>query len=289
MSPVVKRKREKFTIPSKYLLFTLTLVCSILIVISLFTPRLENVIDNTIGNVVIPFQKGFSSVGNFLDERYFEFTEISRLLEENDLLQQEINELELEISRLQQDKYELVHLQQLFELDQQYESYEKVGARIISASEGNWFYSFTIDKGSDDGILEGMNVIADGGLVGLVSKVGSNWSQVTAIIADTSNISAQILSTEENFIVTGSLSGMKTDGTILFTQLLDDGQLQVGDKIVTSHISDKYLPGLVIGYIATIEQDANNMTKSGTVLPNVDFHKLDEVLVITTMKEEIEE
>jgi rod shape-determining protein MreC len=59
--------------------------------------------------------------------------------------------------------------------------------------------------------------------------------------------------------------------------------------VVTSSISDKYLPGLVIGYMDEIHPDANNMTKSGSLLPVVDFNHLDEVLVILNLKEYYEE
>ena len=62
-----------------------------------------------------------------------------------------------------------------------------------------------------------------------------------------------------------------------------------GDKIVTSNISDKYLPGILIGYINTINTDSNNLTKSGYITPAVDFEHLEEVLVILELKQTIEE
>ena len=216
--------------------------------------------------------------------------EIEALQEENSALKEQVDELTLEINRLQQDKYELAHLQQLFELDAQYESYEKVGARIVGSESVNWYYSFLIDKGSNDGLTVDMNVIADGGLVGIITDVGPNWSRVTSIISDEINVMGRVLSTEDNLIISGDLASVKADGNIAFSQLLDtDDQVHSGDKVVTSSISDKYLPGLVIGYIDNIYADANNMTKSGTLLPVVDFSHLNEVLVILDLKENYEE
>lgn len=60
--------------------------------------------------------------------------------------------------------------------------------------------------------------------------------------------------------------------------------MSVGDKIVTSNISDKYLQGILIGYVNEIVTDSNNLTKSGYVTPVVDFKHLEEVLVITDLK-----
>ena len=191
---------------------------------------------------------------------------------------------------MQQDKYELAHLQKLFELDAQYESYQKVGARIVGSESVNWYHSFLLNKGSDDGLMINMNVIADGGLVGIITDVGPNWARVTSVISDEINLMGRVLSTQDNLIVSGNLAMVKADGTISFSQLLDsDDQVKTGDKVVTSSISDKYLPGLVVGYIDKAEFDANNMTKSGSILPVVDFNHLDEVLVILDLKENYEE
>ena len=65
----------------------------------------------------------------------------------------------------------------------------KVGARIIARDSGNWFHAFTINKGTDDGLAVDMNVIADGGLVGRIVDIGSNWAKVNAVINDDSNVS----------------------------------------------------------------------------------------------------
>lgn len=290
MSPLVKKKGEKFTIPSKYLLFALTSVCAVMVILSLFTNVFEAVLNRVAGNMIIPFQRGITYVGGFITDKADNLREIEALLEENSLLKTKVDELTLEINRLQQDKYELAHLQKLFKLDAQYESYEKVGARIVGSESVNWYHSFLIDKGSDDGLKVDMNVIADGGLVGIITDVGSNWSRVTSIISDEINLMGRVLSTEDNLIVSGNLATVKTNGTISFSQLLDtDDQVHTGDKVVTSSISDKYLPGLVIGYIDKAGLDANNMTKSGSLLPVVDFNHLDEVLIILDLKENYEE
>ena len=290
MSPLVKKKGEKITIPSKYLLFALTSVCAVMVILSLFTNVFEAVLNRVAGNMIIPFQRGITYVGGFITDKADNLREIEALLEENSLLKTKVDELTLEINRLQQDKYELAHLQKLFKLDAQYESYQKVGARIVGSESVNWYHSFLIDKGSDDGLKIDMNVIADGGLVGIITDVGSNWSRVTSIISDEINLMGRVLSTEDNLIVSGNLATVKTNGTISFSQLLDkDDQVHTGDKVVTSSISDKYLPGLVIGYIDKAQLDANNMTKSGSLLPVVDFNHLDEVLIILDLKEKYEE
>ncbi len=212
---------------------------------------------------------------------------IRDLLTENEALKKQVDELTIENTRLQQDRYELTNLRQLYNLDNQYDEYEKTGARIIARDSGNWFYSFVIDKGAMDGIAVDMNVMAGSGLVGRVVSVGPNWAKVKSIIADDSNVSAMVLASSDNLIVSGNLKLYNT-GVIEFEQLIDSDNVVVeGDKIVTSNISDKFLPGILIGYINTINQDANNLTKSGYITPAVDFEHLEEVLVIMELKQTV--
>ena len=112
---------------------------------------------------------------------------------------------------------ELDKLQELYDLDKSYYDYETTGARIIGRGTTNWFNTFTIDKGSKDGIKVNMNVIADGGLVGIVVSVGDSYAVVRSIIDDTSNVSATISSTDDNCIVSGSLENMASNNLINFS------------------------------------------------------------------------
>lgn len=289
MSPVIKRGGDKFTIPGKYLLFILTIVAVALMVITLTTSLFSGIANTIAGFVVVPFQRGITTAGTWLISEADKLETIERLQSENDELQARVDQLTEENMQLTQDKYELNTLRQLYELDAQYESYEKVGAHVIAKDSGNWFYSFIIDKGLDDGLAIDMNIIAGGGLVGRITSIGSDWAKVTTIIADNFSVSGMVLSTSDNLIVTGNLESYEK-GVISFSKLQDSADVVViGDKVVTSNISDKYLPEILIGYITTIESDSNNLTKSGTLTPAVDFEHLDEVLVITTLKQTVEE
>ncbi len=289
MSPIVKRKGEKFTLPGKYLLFILTILCTGMVLLTFNTTVFSGPLSAVAGYTVVPFEEGISSVGSWLANRSEELVQIRDLIAENENLKQQVDELTIENTRLQQDRYELTNLRELYSLDAQYDEYQKTGARIIARDSGNWFYSFVINKGAKDGIAVDMNVMAGSGLVGRIVDVGPNWSKVKAIIADDSNVSAMVLSSSDNMIVSGNLK-LYASGVIEFGQLVDSDNVVVeGDKIVTSNISDKYLPGILVGYISMINQDANNLTKSGYVTPAVDFEHLEEVLVIMQLKQSIED
>ena len=133
-------------------------------------------------------------------------------------------------------------------------------------------------------------MIADSGLVGIITYVGPNYSKVRSIIDDNCNVSGMVLSTSDNCIVSGNLEKMDSSQMILFSNLRDSKDaVAVGDQVVTSYISSQYVQGLLIGYISEINENSNNLTKSGTITPVVDFEHLKHVLIITDMKTEIEE
>lgn len=271
----------------KTTLVILSLICIALITISIIGARTVSPVTGFTGMIITPIQNGMNQLGTFLSGFSENLTDAATLREENAQLQVQVDSLKAENSKLVLNKEELNRLQNLLELKEQYTDYDTVGAHIISKGSGNWFTTFTIDKGTNDGIQIDCNVLAGAGLCGIVTQCGPNWSRVRAIIDDDSNVSAMISTTSDTCIVAGNLQ-LLDEGTLSLVKLTDDNNhVHVGDKVVTSSISEKYLPGILIGYISELNNDANNLTKSGTVNPAVDFRHLQEVLVIRTLKEYI--
>lgn len=243
----------------------------------------------TASYAIVPFQNGLNKVGNALDGFTEGFRSKKKLVKENEKLQSKVDELTAENSRLTQNVSELARLQELYKLDKQYNEYDKIAAEVIAKNSGNWYSTFTINRGSKDGILVDQNVIAGSGLVGIVTEVGAHWATVRSIIDDSSNVSAMTVSTSANCVVCGDLRLMD-EGKLQFIHLKDDeDKIQEGEKIVTSAVSDKFLKGILIGYVSEIEEDPNNLTKTGTLTPAVDFEHLQEVLVIKELKQQKEE
>ncbi len=281
------RQKSQNSFSSKYLLLILSLVCIILMALSVSGNRLKGPFRAVANVTIVPMQKGINSIGMWLSDWTKNMDTIEDMRQKNEELQKQVDELTIANNRLQQESHELERLRELYQLDQNYSEYQKIGAHITANDSSNWFSSFIIDKGEKDGIRVDMNVMADTGLVGIVTEVGPSWSRVRSIIDDSSNVSALLLSTSDKCIVTGDLTLMN-DGKIRFTQLANnENEVKVGEQVVTSHISSKYLQGILIGYISEVTVDANNLTRSGYITPAVDFRHLQEVLVITTTKEDL--
>lgn len=277
--------KKKKNFPTKYILLIFTILCVAFMFVS-FTLNISGGPLNAVaGYVFIPMQKGINYVGTAVSDKIEYVRNLSNVMEENEELKAQVDTLTEELNSLKLDQYELEELKELLEVDEEYGDYEKITATVVGKDAGNWFSTFLIDKGQNDGVTKDMNVLTGGGLVGIVIDVGPNYAKVRSIIDDTNNVSAQVVNTSDNCIVSGNLAMMGESQSIELSSLQDeDDQVGAGDQLVTSNVSDKYLPGLRIGYISTLEYDSNNLTKSGTVTPSVDFKHLDQVLVIMQTK-----
>ena len=280
------KAKNQFSLASKYWLLILAVICIILMGISGFADTGKGPLAWVAGYTVVPMQKGINRVGMWISDVSDNFATLQEVREENKQLKEKVAELTIENNQLQQNSAELERLQELFKMHQDTADYPKVGANVIASENSNWFSRFTIDKGSNDGIEVDMNVLSGAGLVGIVTEVGPNYSIVSSIIDD-KNVSAMMLETFDKCIVSGDLK-LIGEGVVKFEQLANnENEVKVGTQVVTSNISDKYLQGLLIGYVSEVTVDANNLTRSGYIIPATDFHELNEVLVITTTKKDL--
>ena len=288
MSRKFRNRGAKKRVSTKVTLLIMTLVCIVIIMVSLTLNISGGPLNSIAGYVFVPMQKGINSTGLWIYDKTNEFKTLSEVLKENEALQQQVSDLTSELNTTKLERYELDNYRELFELDEKYPSYDKIAASVIAKDSGNWFSTFIIDKGSKDGIRVGQNVLAGSGLVGIVTEAGPNYAKVRSIIDDSSNVSAMVTSTEDNFNVSGDLLSMNEDKVITFSGLKDeDDKVAVGDAVVTSYVSDQYQQGILIGYIASIEVNSNNLTKSGTITPVVDFQHIENVLVISDVKSDV--
>lgn len=280
------RRRNRMTIEPKFVLASLSVLCIALMILSFRFPEKFTPLRSLVGEAVTPMQKGINMVGTWLYDKTQIFASMKQLVADNKDLKEQVDSLTYENKILKQEKYELDDLRELYKLDAEYASYPKVAARVISADSNNWFNQFCIDKGTDDGIAVNMNVIAGGGLVGIVTKTGENWAMVRTIIDDKTYVTSMTLKNSDRCTVKGNLQ-LIDQGLIEFEMMDVEAELSEGDEIVTSHTSYKYLPGILVGYVSKIQNDSSNMTKSGYITPAVSFDSLNTVLVITELNKEL--
>ena len=274
---------DKREIPPKYIYLFLAVICLILLFFSVVFENRFSALKKVTGMIITPMQAGINEIGTSVYNNVSNRKTKNELMKENKELSAKLDEYSAQIKVYEQKNYELSRLQELLDLKEQYADYNTMGARVIATDSTNWFSTFIIDKGTKDGVRVGCNILADGGLAGIVTEAGDDYAKVRAIIDDNSNVSAIVSGSETICTISGDFKS------------IDYGYLNVGyinkadeiaelAELVTSHVSYKFFPGLLIGYITEIELDANNLTKSAKCIPVVDFQNLQEVLVVLDLK-----
>ena len=254
MKNLKKRIHIRIHLKSKHLLVIMTLFCVSGIVTTFASGVTVEPLQSIAGFIVVPFEKSISRISASLTDFRNGLREKEEILQENEQLKLQIETLTEQNNKLLQDQTELARLQEMYNLDEEYSDYPKVAASVISKDPGNWYDTFMINRGSKDGIRVDNNVIA------------------------------MAVSTSDTCVVKGDLE-LIDEGKLRFEQLYDqEGKVTVGERIVTSNISEKYVEGLFIGYVNEVEQDTNNLTKTGTIVTPVDFQHIREVFVITVNK-----
>ena len=281
-----RKNKIKIKIVPRYLFIAMIVICLVLLIVSYRFSDSLGPVKSVAGNVITPMQVGINRIGSFFTSKLDYLKKVDDLIAKNKELTDKLNEVSYKNKLLLQGKYELDNFRKLYNLDQTYADYPKVAARVISKDTNNWYSKFKIDKGSDDGIKPGMNVMAGNGLVGIITKTGKNYADVRSIIDDSSNVRGMFLDNSETCTVKGNLK-LLDEGHIEVTDIKKGSSIQDGYEVVTSYTSQKYHPGILIGYVSGIKVDPSNMIESGYLTPAVDFSKLDMVLIITREKEEL--
>jgi len=171
-------------------------------------------------------------------------------------------------------------LRTLLELSVNHEDYKLQDAYIISRSSGDWTYTFTINRGTDQGIQEGMcAVTANGELVGIVSEVGPNYSVVKSVLDSSMEVSATIASSGYSGMVKGGYS-TGLDGLLRMNYLPSAATIRNNDQVITAG-STVYPRGLVIGNVVDAGFDDTGVAKYALIEPAADVRSLEQVFLIT--------
>lgn len=233
-------------------------------------------VERMLAGALRPFQKATSSVTGFFVDSWQFLGDIRDVYKDNKQLLADLERFAGIDLRMLEVMQENRRLRDLLEFEKSVE-YDLVPAQVIGRNPSNWFHTLTIDKGSCNGIKMDMPVVTNKGLVGKIVKVEPSHAQVQLLISASSGISAIVQRTRDN----GVLIGLSTPrGYARITRLDQYADLKEGDVIISSPLTGIYPKGLVIGRVVEIVNDPITLERSGLVRPEVDFDRLEEVLII---------
>lgn len=236
--------------------------------------------ENVVGTILSPFRTGVAAIDRQAERYYNYLFGYEALKAENAALEKRILEMEEDVRTAEQYQRENERYQLLLGLSEEHEDYSFVSAYIISWDSSDYKSAFTIGKGTNSGLEEGMCAVTENGqVVGLITKVGLNWATITTIMDSSLEISASIASSGYTGVVQGTYQSEDTK-MLRMNYLTNEAVLKNGDQVVTTG-STLYPKGLLLGHITNVSLDETGVSKYAALEASCSLDDLEQVFVIT--------
>ena len=231
----------------------------------------SNVFTGSLINLHAWFSSSFISVLDFLTAP----RDVASLRQRNAELEAEVSSLQAQVIQLQQQVGETDILAALvdFSLARSENTYK--AAAVIGRDPSPFLHYVIINAGSNDGVLRGMPVVTNQGLVGRIDAVIADAARVQLITDPGSKVNVRLQNAETEASLVGSVTGDLT-----LELIPQDFDIEQGDLVLTSGLGGGYPPDLIIGQVVNIRSRDFDLFQQATVQPVVDFNRLQIVLII---------
>ncbi len=270
------------------ILFSILVILVVAAVVFFLILRNSNDIslaENGIGSLFSRVQSAFTSATSGVRGFVTRWHNYDVLEQEYNALSLKYQEASLQLNAAQEAMQENDRLKTSLEAKSRYESLDPIYARVIARAPGQWFETFSINRGKNDGVSAGMAVVNGDGLVGRVYEAGNNYAKVICIIDTRSAVACMVQSTRDNGIMRGEItqSAVRAECYVYYLPSLNN--VVPGDTVITSGTDSLFPKGLHIGTVTAVSMDAGSEGSYAVVAPSVDFQHLEEVFVLREVVE----
>jgi len=241
------------------------------------TPGSARQVEAVGSQVLEPIQAIVSELFGQVEDVTTVMRRMAELSRQNDQYRDEIDRLQSEIAQLRELEVENRDLRNLLGLKQRSGTGELLPARVIARDPSPFVQAITLDRGTDDGVKEGMTIISWRGVVGRVSRVSPTSSKVLLITDTSSSISGRVQSATSR--VTGIIKG-RPEGGLVMQRIPNDETLQTGETVVTSDFGGLMPEGLVVGQIIQIRRKDVDVLQEAVIEPSADMKRLERLYVL---------
>ncbi|MGM9558438.1 MAG: rod shape-determining protein MreC [Oscillospiraceae bacterium] len=272
--------KKKFWSARLKTILIVTLVVAILLGVTVAIASGTTFGENLAGTILSPFRAGVAAIDRQAERYYNYLFSYESLQAENAELQKQILDMQEDVRTAEEYQRENERLRTLLGLAEEHEDYKFVSAYIISWESSNYTSAFTIGKGTNSGLTEGMCAVTENGqVVGLITDVGLNWATVTTLMDSSLEISVSIASSGYTGVVQGTYLPDNTS-VLRMNYLPTSAVVKNNDQVVTTG-STLYPRGLLLGYITNVSLDETGVAKYATLTPSCDLDALEQIFIIT--------
>lgn len=232
-------------------------------------------VESAITSLFLPIQAEATRLFHGIRNLWYGYVYLVEVQEENLRLQAEISRLKEERNRLQEQLFRYKRLQKLFQFPQQ-NAFTVTPAEVVGLDASNWSEILYINKGTRQGVQKGMAVVTHEGIVGQIIQATPYFSKVMLITDARSAVDALVQRTRARGVVVG-----RGQRIVEMRYIPRGADIRRGDRIISSGMGGIFPKGIEVGVVQSIDEHASPIFHSVTILPSVDFSRLEEVLVIT--------
>ncbi|MEJ2698409.1 MAG: rod shape-determining protein MreC [Desulfuromonadales bacterium] len=252
--------------------------CLILLALLFYSANLRHrekttVLEKGVLLITAPLQRGVDRAWDLFSGWWNDYLWLVDTKQENLRLRAENRQLRAELDGVEEIRLANERLQRLLDFRQGIDL-PALPAQVIGEDASSWFRSVVIDKGTSDGVREGMPVVAAEGAVGRVIKTAASSSRVL-LVTDASSAVASLVQRNRT---RGVCRGQGDTLSLEFASRRSD--IDVGDRIITSGTGGVFPKGLFLGKVSQVSKDGFGLFQNVVVTPSVDFSRLEEVLVL---------
>lgn len=260
-------------------IFILTVVLLVIFGITVYKDN-KSLVESGAGAALNPVQKVIYSTNKRMESLIDFFLRYEEVKSENEQLLLDNIELESKLRSFASLEEENLKLKEMFDIKNRQDQYDYLGANVIGRTGGGIITSYIIDKGENEGLLAGMAIMSQEGIVGQITETAKTWSIVETLSSE--NIAIHVTTVEDNKnsgILEGHIgSGQKQMAKISYLPI--ESSIKEGDSLVTSGLGKFYPPDFYIGKVVRVDEDKGNLMKTAIVETAVDFNDARMLFVI---------
>lgn len=261
-------------------LLALLVVAAIVFFLVLRNSSEISIAENGIGSLFSRVQSVFTGAANGVKQFVQRWRDYDRLEADYEALSLQNQQLSLQLSSAEEATLENERLKNELDARSRYEALDPIFAKVIAREPGQWFETFSINRGKSDGVAAGMSVVNGSGLIGRVYEAGMNYAKVICIIDSRSAVACMVQSTRDNGIMRGRVAATSNDAECYVYYLPNLNSIMPGDAVITSGTDSLFPKGLHIGTVTAVSMDAGSEGSYAVVTPSVDFRHIEEVFVL---------
>ena len=255
------------------------IITIVLIILISITAEKANFATNIVLYITTPVYRLFNGINNFIGGGFNYVVKIGTLQTDNSRLLKENEKLKYDNFMLNEFKDENENLRKLLNMKEKKLYPVVTAAEVIGVDPSSYRKVFIIDKGKNNGLSLNMVVINYNGLVGKLVEVNDVTSKVMTIADEQSAVSCMLQRSKEEVMLKGA--NLQENGEICkLDYITTDTDIIEGEDILTSNISEIYPEGIPVGKVVKIETDSSSLIRKVYVKPNVNFRRLNDVLVL---------